>query len=403
MTYKYRAYTLDKKIVQGNLDAASESMAEAALYQAGYQRVLSLREVPPGSNLETLIPTLFGIKARDVIDFSQQLATLFESGIPILTALQLLEGQAPKAAMKRIISVIVEEIRGGSPFSQALSKYPQTFPNTYCQVIKASEQAGNLEVGLRQMASYMEKQVTTKQKITRAMIYPAVVLLLAVGVVGLLITVALPPLVSLFTSLGAELPGTTRLLMAVADFTINYKFYLLGGLLILITAGFGYVRLPAGRLNLDKLLLKLPIIGTINLERNMQQFCQITSMLLKAGLRLPQIIGLATQTVGNKIIRQALTDVTAKLVQGEGLSQPMAENPLFPPLLVEMIVMGEHTGTMDNTLATLADYYEKRVDQRVGILTTMLEPLVTVFVGLVVIFIALSMITPLYSVLRTMQ
>ena len=403
MTYKYRAYTLDKKIVQGNLDAASESMAEAALYQAGYQRVLSLREVPPGPNLETLIPTLFGIKTRDVIDFSQQLATLFESGIPILTALQLLEGQAPKAAMKRIISGIVEEIRGGSPFSQALSKYPQAFSNTYCQVIKASEQAGNLEVGLRQMASYIEKQVTTKQKITRAMIYPAVVLLLAIGVVGLLITVALPPLVSLFTSLGAELPGTTRLLMAVADFTINYKFYLLGGLLILITAVFGYVRLPAGRLNLDKLLLKLPIIGTINLERNMQQFCQITSMLLKAGLRLPQIIGLTTQTVGNKIIRQALTDVTAKLVQGEGLSQPMAENPLFPPLLVEMIVMGEHTGTMDNTLATLADYYEKRVDQRVGILTSMLEPLVTVFVGLVVIFIALSMITPLYSVLRTMQ
>ena len=403
MTYKYRAYTLDKKIVQGNLDAASESMAEAALYQAGYQRVLSLREVPPGPNLETLIPTLFGIKTRDVIDFSQQLATLFESGIPILTALQLLEGQAPKAAMKRIISVIVEEIRGGSPFSQVLGKYPQAFSNTYCQVIKASEQAGNLEVGLRQMASYMEKQVTTKQKITRAMIYPAVVLLLAVGVVGLLITVALPPLVSLFTSLDAELPGTTRLLMAVADFTINYKFYLLGGLLILITAVFGYVRLPAGRLNLDKLLLKLPIIGTINLERNMQQFCQITSMLLKAGLRLPQIIGLATQTVGNKIIRQALTDVTAKLVQGEGLSQPMAENPLFPPLLVEMIVMGEHTGTMDNTLATLADYYEKRVDQRVGILTSMLEPLVTVFVGLVVIFIALSMITPLYSVLRSMQ
>ena len=403
MTYKYRAYTLDKKIVQGKLDAASESMAEAALYQAGYQRVLSLREVPPGPNLETLIPTLFGIKTRDVIDFSQQLATLFESGIPILTALQLLEGQAPKAAMKRIISVIVEEIRGGSPFSQVLGKYPQAFSNTYCQVIKASEQAGNLEVGLRQMASYMEKQVTTKQKITRAMIYPAVVLLLAVGVVGLLITVALPPLVSLFTSLDAELPGTTRLLMAVADFTINYKFYLLGGLLILITAVFGYVRLPAGRLNLDKLLLKLPIIGTINLERNMQQFCQITSMLLKAGLRLPQIIGLATQTVGNKIIRQALTDVTAKLVQGEGLSQPMAENPLFPPLLVEMIVMGEHTGTMDNTLATLADYYEKRVDQRVGILTSMLEPLVTVFVGLVVIFIALSMITPLYSVLRSMQ
>jgi type IV pilus assembly protein PilC len=402
MAYKYRAYTPDKKIIQGRLEATSENMAEAALYQAGYQRILSLREVSPGPSLDTLIPTLFGIKTRDVIDFSQQLATLFESGLPILTALKLLEGQASKVAMKRIISVLAEDIGDGNPLSQALSKYPQVFSSTYCQVIKASEQTGKLEVGLRQMATYLEKQTATKQKVTHAMIYPAMVLAVAIGVVALLVTVALPPLAELFASLGAELPITTRLLMAGANFAINYKFYLLGGLLILITAAFSYARLPAGRLNLDKLLLKLPIFGTINLERHMQQFCQMTSMLLKTGVRLPQIIGLATQTISNRIIRQALTDVTDKLVQGEGLSQPMAANPIFPPLLVEMIVMGEHTGTMDDTLATLADYYQKRVDQQVGVLTSLLEPLVTVFIGLVVIFIALSMITPLYSILRTM-
>jgi len=403
MAYKYRAYTLDKKIVQGIADATSESMAEAALYQAGYQRILSLREVAPGPSLETLIPTLFGIKARDVIDFSQQLATLVESGLPILTALQLLEGQAPKAAMKKIIAGLVEEIRGGNSLSSALGNYPQAFSNAYCQVIKASEQTGRLEVGLKQMVTYLEKQVATKQKITRAMIYPTLVILLAIGVVILLVTVALPPLVSLFTSLGAELPWMTRLLITAADFITTYKLYILGGLFVLIGAAFSYVRTPAGRLNLDKLLLKLPVIGAINLERNIQQFCQITSMLLKAGLRLPQIMELATRTTGNRIIRQALMNVADKLLQGQGLSQPMAENSLFPPLLVEMIVVGEKTGTMDTSLATLANYYEQRVDQRFGALISMIEPLLTVVIGLVVVFIALSMITPLYTILRSIH
>ena len=403
MAYKYRAYTVDKKIVQGTLEATSESMAEVALYQAGYQRILSLSEVAPVPSLATLIPSLFGIKTQDVIDFSGQLATLLESGLPILTALQLLEGQAPKAAMKTIIAGIIEDIRAGNPLSRAFARYPHAFSKSYCQVIKAHEQTGNLETGLKQMVAYMEKQAATRSKVTRAMLYPSVVLLLAIGVVLLLITVALPPLVSLFTSLGADLPWTTRLLISVTGFINGYKMYLLGGLCGLVAAAFYYARLSSGRMNLDRLLLKLPIIGTINLERNMQQFCHLTSILLQAGLRLPQIMELATQTIGSSTIRRALLNVADKLVQGEGLSQPMAEDPLFPPLLVEMIIVGENTGTMDSTLATLAKYYEKRVDHRISILTAMIEPLMTMAIGLLVIFIALSMITPLYSILRSIH
>lgn len=402
MTYKYLAYTRDKKVVRGELEASSEGLAEAALYQAGYQRVLRLQEVTPGPTLEALIPTLFGVKTRDIIDFSQQLATMFASGLPILTALRLLERQAGKKAMRKVITALATDIKDGNSFSQALGGHTRLFSNTYCQVIKASELTGRLDAGLRQMAGYLEKRLAVAQKITRALIYPALVLLLAAGVVALLVTVALPPLVSLFTQLHAELPATTRLLMAAAGFIVNYKLYLLGGLCVLITAFFTYARLPSGRYNLDRLLLRMPVIGTLSLERHMQQFCQITSMLLQAGLRLPEIIGLAAQTIGNGVIRQALADVTDKLVQGEGLSPPMAANHVFPPLLVEVIVTGEQTGTLDSGLATLADYYEKRIDHQVAILVSLLEPLVTVCVGLVVVFIALSMITPLYSILRAM-
>jgi type IV pilus assembly protein PilC len=402
MAYQFKAYTLDKRVVQGRIDAASEIMAEEALYRAGYNRVLSLKEIRPGLSLEQLIPTFFGVKAQDVIDLSRQLATLIESGVTILTALQLLEEQAFRVAFRKVIAGLIAELRGGSSLSQALSKYPQVFSYTYCQVVKAGEQAGNLEVGLRQIAGYMEKQAATKKKIRSALAYPIMVLLMAIGVFALLITVALPPLVGLFTALGTELPWTTRLLIAISGFLINYKFYLLVGVSIVVVSIIGYLRLPAGKLTMDRLMLKLPLIGPINIQRNVGHFCRTASMLLKAGLLLPQTMNIVIQTVGNRIIRQVLREVREKLVQGQGLSQPMATIDLFPRLLVEMVSVGEKTGNLDSTLATLGDYYEQRVDQRVNTLISMIGPALTVGVGLVVAFIALSMITPLYSILEAM-
>jgi len=399
MAYRYTAYTLDKQIMKGTIDATSERMAEEALYQAGYERILSLKEVHPRLSLEQLLPTLFGVKTQDVIDFSRQLATLTESGVSILTALQLLEGQASRAAFRKVILGLVDGLRGGSSFSQALSKYPQAFSYTYCQVIKASEQAGNLEVGLRQVASYMEKRMTMMRKISRAMAYPAMVLVLAIGVFALLITVVLPPLIGLFTMFGAKLPWTTKLLIAGAGFLIDYKLYLLGGVLALVVLIVGYSRISTGRLAMDRLVLKMPVFGSISRQRNMCRFCETTSMLLKAGLQLPQIMDIVMRTLGNRVVRQALRDVREKLVQGQGLSQPMSEINLFPRLLVEMVVVGERTGTLDSTLATLAKYYEERVDQRIDSLVSMIEPALTIAIGLLVAFMALSMLTPLYSIL----
>jgi len=401
--YQFTAYTLDKKIAKGTIDAVSETMAEEALYQAGYQRILSLREVPPGLSLEKLMPTLFGVRTQDVINFSHQLATLIESGVNIITALQLLEEQTNRASFKRVLTGLVKELEGGSSLSQALGKYPEAFSYTYCQIIKASEQTGNLEAGLRQIADYMEKQIATVGKVRRALAYPAIVLIMAAGVFTLLTTVALPPLVRLFSSLGVELPLTTRLLIAIADFLINYKFHLLLGLLSLTILIIGFIRLPVGKLTMDRLMLKIPLIGAINIQRNMSLFCQTTATLLRAGLLLPPIMDIVIQTIGNRVIRQALVDVREKLVQGQGLSQPMAAISLFPRLAVEMVVVGEKTGNLESTLATVADFYEESADHRMNTLISMIEPALTVVVGVVVIFIALSMITPLYSILRSVR
>jgi type IV pilus assembly protein PilC len=402
MAYRYSAYTIDKRIVQGTIDATSERMAEEALYRAGYHRVLKLREISPGLALSWWLPSLFGVKTQDVIDFSRQLATLLESGIPIVTALQLLEEQVPAVALRKVIAGLIRALQEGSSFSQALARYPQVFSSTYCQVIKTSELAGNFENALRQIADYLEKETATIKRIRRALVYPAIVLLLAIAVSILLTTVALPPLVRLFTSLGGELPWTTKLLLVLGSFLINYKFYLLVGLVALIILIFGYIRLPAGKLTMDRLMIKIPIIGSIAIQRNLCRFCQTTSILLKAGLLLPQIMNIVTKTVGSVAIRQALREVRGKMVQGQGFSQSMATIPVFPRLLVEMVVVGEATGTLDKTMATMAALYEQKVEQRVQALITMMEPALIVVVGIVVAFMAVSMITPLYSILKTM-
>jgi len=403
MSYKYTAYTTDKRVVQGTIEVTSESLAEGALYRAGYQHIISLKEVPHGLSLESQIPTLFGVKTQEVIEFSGQLATLIESGITIHNSLQLLEGQTTKKSLKKTIYGLIEEIQGGNSLSQALSNYPLVFSNTYCQVIKASEQAGNLEIGLRQAAGYMEKQSVANQKIKRAMLYPAFVMLMAAGISILLITVALPPLVALFNSLGAELPLLTTLLINITSFFLDRIYYVIAGILIIIMLIISLLKLPSVKLLKDSIILKMPIIGNISIERSVQLFCQTASMLLKAGLRLPTIMEIAIQTNRNRVIRQALSNVRDRLVQGEGLSQPLGEIKMFPPLLVEMVIVGEKTGTMDNTLATLADFYEKKVDRRIDALISMIEPALTAVIGVVVIFIALSMITPLYSILKSMH
>jgi type IV pilus assembly protein PilC len=403
MIFKYVAYSTDKKLVEGKIDVADESLAETTLYRAGFENIISLEEVAPRASIEKLLPSLFGIKSREIIDTTNQLATLIQSGITLSSALKLLEGQTTKKALKKVLSRLLEEIQSGSSLSQALTLYPQVFPNTYCQTIKASEQAGNLDAGLKQAAIYLDKQSHANQKIIRAMTYPAFVLLMAIGVAVLLVVVALPPLTDFFASLHAELPWTTNLLINISHFLSSYGLILLAVIGMIILSIIFSLRYPSIKLARDKFLLGLPVIGKIIVERSMGMFCQTASMLLRAGLRLPQVFDIVIQTNRNQVIRSSLVKVRERLIQGEGLWQPMSEDKLFPPLLVEMAMVGEKTGTMDATLGTLADFYTQEVDRKIDSLIGMIEPALTLVIGLVVIFIALSMVTPLYSILHSVK
>jgi type IV pilus assembly protein PilC len=403
MVYKYAVYTDDRRVLRGRLDAPTEDAAEAALRRAGYARVLSLEPVAPALRLAEVLPSLFGVKRREVIDFAGQLATLIGSGVSLPFALRLLAGQRQAVPLREAVRGLLAAIEAGQPLSEGLDHYPAIFPVSFRQTVRASERSGTLEEGLRRAAAYLEKDLETAGRLRRVMTYPAIVLVVAAIVAWLLLTVALPPLVRLFDSLGADLPWTTRLLLGGAGFLSRHGPALAGGLAAVVLGTIGAFRQESARRSKDNFLLKFPVFGTLVLERHLGQAFRTAAVLTASGVRLPSVLETVAGAEPNRVLRAALEKVRDRLLQGEGLAGPLAEEPLFPPLAAEMVAVAEETGTMGAAFTTLADLYERGADRRTATLVTLVEPALTIVIGAVVVFIALALVVPLYSVLRAMR
>ncbi len=401
--YQYQAYTIDKKIVEGTIDASSEAMAEACLRRAGYAHILTLRKTRAPFSLERSFHWFYSVKKADIVELFQQLATLTESRMPVNQALWLLAEQSPGEALKDCINQLGRALSGGVSFSVALSDYPRLIPAHYREVVKVSEQSGNLSPGLRLVAGYMEKEMATAKNLTRTMAYPAFLIAMAAVVIAVLATVALPSLTRLFTSLGATLPLATRLLIGLSDFVSSFKFSLAGLLVILAAGLLWFSKSPAGKELISRISLSLPVIGQVVVLRNICRFCRNTAMLLEAGLTLPQCLDSVLGVIDNGVIRLALRDVRQDLIKGKGLAQPMSVYRVFPRLLVDMIHIGEKTDTLQSSFATMADFYEKRLDLKVQRLLAMVEPASIIIVGLIISFIGLAIITPIYSIYQTLH
>ncbi len=397
MDYQYVAYTEDKKLVKGKLSATSEEAAINLLNYGGYQAV-SLKPITPFLNMENLFSRFSRVKPREIVMFSRQFALLLESGTDIVSSLELMQSQVTNRKLQEVIGDVASDIRGGSSLSAALSKHPQAFPELYYRTIAAGEQAGNLEVVLRQMADYLERQSDVEKKIKNAMTYPIIVAIVAVIVAVIIVTKVLPAFVDLYSSFNVELPLTTRMLMGMSDWLIDYGLFLLLGILAVIIIIFVYFRTPVGKYQWHQLLLKLPVIGRINLLGELSRCCRTISLLFRVGLPLPEILAQAIHGTKNKIMRQNLTEVQQELIRGEGLSKPMGRRKVFMPLMVQMAGVGEETGNLDNTLATVAQTYEVEADDKINSAVALIQPVVTVAIGLVVGYIAVSMVQAMYSI-----
>jgi len=401
MMYDYVAYN-QGEMIKGQLNAASPSQLEEALARQGY-KLLSHRNSFRLPTLEQAFPSFFYPKRGEVIAFTRQLATLLECGIGLASGLNILKAQAKSRGFRRVLNLVMEELGRGEAFSTAIAKHPQAFNQLYCRMVAVGERSGQLEQALRQVAGYMEKQGLVVKKIGKAMTYPAMVLGLAVVVTTILLTVALPPMMGVFETFGAELPPTTRALMFITKLFSAHGMQVFPAMGAAIVLGLMYMRRPAGKQLKDRLLLKIPVIGSIIITGEVARFSRIVAMLLKAGVNMPDTMELVCQTSSNQMIKNALTEVRKELLQGQGLSGPMGKARIFPPLFIQMVVVGEETATLDTTLSTVADAYETETEDKIAIMMSMMEPMMTLAIAGVIGFIALSMITPMYSLLGQMK
>ena len=399
MDFQYVVYTSEKKTLKGKLAAPDEAKAVGQLNSLGYQ-VISIKSVGSLGKLGKSLNISFSspVKQKEVIMFSRQLALLLESGIDIVTSIDLFRTQASNKAFKTILEEIIANLRGGSSFSEALSKFPKVFPIMYCRTIAAGEQSGNLDTVLRRMADYMERTATATKKVKSAMTYPIVVLVVAIVVVAALVFFVMPTFTSLYTSMGAKLPTITTMLLNFANGATKYGAYVLIALVAAVVGIALYIRTPVGKVNFDRLMLRLPVIGPIVQLNELSRCCRTISMLIKVGLPLPDIITMCIQSSGNKIMSLALVDVKQDMLAGEGLAQPMAKRTIFLPLMVQMVSVGEKTGNLGNTLTTVADSYETDADDKTQAAVALLQPAMTIAMAVVVGFIVIAMVSAMYGI-----
>lgn len=397
MDFAYSAYTEDKRLVKGKVTANTEEAASELLNYGGY-RVVSLKSATPLINKERLLASFSQVKTHEIVMFSRQLALLLESGTDIVTALDLLQNQITNETLKGMVGEVASDIRGGSPLSKALSKHPRAFSRMYYQAIAAGEQGGNLEVVLKQMADYMEKAVVTQKQIKSALRYPIMVFVAAIVVVLVLVTWVFPTFAGLYIQLGAQLPLPTRILIGLTNWTNHYGLYLLLGVVIAVAVIYIYIRTPAGRYRWDKLMLNVPVIGRIVRLGELSRACRTMSMLIRIGLPLPETLIMTTNSSSNKFVVENLTGVHQELIRGEGLSGPMAKREVFLPLMTQMVKVGEETGNLDNTLVTVAENFDMESSDKTKAAVGLIQPILTVFIGLVVGFLVLAMFSAMYSI-----
>lgn len=397
MVFNYIACNQQGDIVKGRLTAASEEAVNDIMSYAGY-RLINLKPYIPFLSMERLRQSLYRIKPMEIVLFYRQLALLLESGVNIVTSLELLQEQMTNPNMKNAVVDIVKDLRNGNQLSVAMGKHPEVFSPLACRSLSIGEQTGNLETMLKQVSNYMEKDINSSKSIKGALTYPVIALVVTVIVVGVLIGFVLPAFSDLYKSLGVELPTMTRMMMDFSEWVKANGLYIMGGIFALVGGVFIYAKTPEGSYQIDKMLLKTPLLGRVKHLNELARCCRSISILFTAGLPLTEIMSLVTQGTNSKVMAQALNNVHQDMLKGEGLSAPMSKNPFFLPLIVRMVKVGEETGSLDTSLLAIAQNYETEAEDKTKALISLIQPLMTLVIAGVIGLIALSMVSAMYSI-----
>ncbi len=337
------------------------------------------------------------VKTDDLVIFSRQFTTLMESGIPVVECLSILEEQIENPYFKEVISLILKDVHEGTSLSDALSKHKNVFPDIYLSMVAAAEFSGNLPEILDRVSVYLEKSSALKKKVTSALYYPAVIVLMAVGITGFLILKVIPTFKEIFVSLGGTLPLPTQILINVSDVLRKKEsiFLVVGGT---IGGFFGikaFVNTPNGKKFYHKLLLKLPVVGELIRKMSIAKFSRTFSTLVKSGVSIVKCLEIVGKTSGNKIIEDAVMESKTAIQEGQPISTPLEKTGVFPIMVVKMISIGEKSGRLEEMLSKIAQFYEEQTDAMVVGLSSLIEPLVIAFLGIIVGGIVISLFLPI--------
>jgi type IV pilus assembly protein PilC len=401
-SFVYRAYTEAGKKREGRIDAAGTAAAERALWLEGL-KIVQLNPAPPKKTMADYFPSLYQISRADIILFTRQLATFVGAGVPMTRALGVIAEETASTLFKRVILAVLDDLERGQNLSESLVKHPKAFPSLYIDLVRVAELTGNLESTLKELAGYLRRDLNTVRRVRTAMIYPATILVVATGVVLILVFFALPAFVRIFAEFRVQLPLPTRILIGIVDLVGRWGL-LIGGVIAAIAAAIVVVlRTERGLYLRDQLSLKVPIFGPIVMAAVLNRFSRTLAMVLKAGVPLGQTFDAVIAGTGNRVFQAGLATVKEQMTGGEGFAGPLLRTHLFPPMLTQMVRVGEETGTLDTYLEQAADFYEEELDYRIRAMTSLIEPVMTVAVGLVVGFIAVSLISAMYGLVGAIK
>lgn len=340
------------------------------------------------------------VSTKSLVVFTKQLSTLIAAGLPLVKALKTLYDQLEASRLKDIIKEVAVEVESGTKFSESLSRFPRVFPDFYVNMIKAGELGGMLEGILKRLSEFLDKSHKLRERIKSALMYPSFVLIVAVLILVMLMIFVIPTFTNMFSELGGALPLPTKILIATSEF-VRKAWYLIPLIPLAVVLLYKFlIRSPNRRFVVDRLKLYIPIVGTLIQQVSVARFSRTLGTLLSSGVPILNALQTVKDTIGNEFIARAVLEVRDSIKEGESVSGPMEASKAFPPLVVKMINIGEETGELDKMLIQIADNYEEEVDVAISGLTSLLEPILIVFMGLVVGFIVISMFMPLFSLAK---
>ncbi len=397
-TFVYSGKSSGGEARRGELQAASLAQATAALRR---QQIIpaSINEKKEGFSLASLSEIKFGggVKTKDIVIFSRQFATMIDAGLPLVQCLDILASQQENATFKKVLTEVKSSVEGGSTFADALKKHPKVFDSLYVNLIAAGEVGGILDTILSRLSAFLEKSEKLKGKIKSAMTYPTAVIVIATLIVTGLLVWVVPIFQDMFSSFGRALPAPTQMVVNMSNAMKNYWYIIFGTIGGVIFALTRFYKTQKGRKVMDATFLKLPVLGDLIRKTAVARFTRTLGTMLSSGVPILEALDIVSKTSGNVIIEEAIMQSRTSLSQGKTLAEPLIETKVFPGMVTQMIAVGEQTGALDAMLTKVADFYEDEVDAAVDGLTSLIEPLLMAFLGIVVGGLVVALYLPIFQ------